>query len=113
MAVTKSWTEAGAAPVAIAAGPRTKPPSDIGWLLCASLLVAAGLGMVYAAKSQGFAAAAARLREGGLVNLNTVSDPEQLAPLFESAPDRSELARNLFDAVVASRPLKNVGAVAL
>jgi cell division protein FtsW (lipid II flippase)/cell division protein FtsI/penicillin-binding protein 2 len=112
VAVTKSWTATGAAPVAIAADPRTKPRSDIGWLLCASLLVAAGLGMVYAAKSQGFAAAAARLREGGLVNLNTVSDPEQLAPLFESAPDRSELARNLFDAVAAARPLKNVGAVA-
>ena len=112
MAVTKSWTSAGASPAIIAVNRRAATRSEIHWLIAASLLVAAALAMVYAAKTQGFAAATERLRLSALVNLNTVSGPEQLLPLFESSPDRAALAQSLFEAVEAARPLKNVGAVA-
>jgi len=112
VAITKSWTSVGATPVIIAVDRAAKPRVGVVWLIAASLFVAAGLASVYAAKTQGFAADAAKLRQGGLVNLNTVSSPEELLPLFESSPDRMELAQKLFDAAQAARPLKNVGAVA-
>ncbi len=112
MAVTKSWTSAGATPAIIAVERGAKGRNETGWLIAASLLVATGLGMVYGAKLQAFPAAEDRLRQGGLINLNTVSDPGQLLPLFESAPDAADLTQRLFEAAQAGRPLKNVGAVA-
>ncbi|PWU07103.1 MAG: hypothetical protein C5B51_10735 [Terriglobia bacterium] len=112
MAVTKSWTSSGATPAVLAVKERAKPRGGSVWLIGASLLVAAALAMVYVGKSRNFADAETRLREGGLVNLNTVSGPEQLEPLFDSAPHRRELAQQLFQAVAAARPLRNVGAMA-
>jgi cell division protein FtsI/penicillin-binding protein 2/cell division protein FtsW (lipid II flippase) len=113
MAVTKSWTDAGATPAAIAVVPAVRRPgSGMGWLIAASLLVAAALAQVYVAKTQGFAEADARLREGGLVDLNSVSSADQLLPLFESSPQRSDLAQELFESLPRTGPLKNVGAVA-
>jgi cell division protein FtsI/penicillin-binding protein 2/cell division protein FtsW (lipid II flippase) len=112
VAVTKSWTAAGVAPVAIAVKPDKSPGGRIGWTVCASVLVAVGLGMVYSAKTLGFAAAQDRLLHGGLINLNTVASADELLPLFESSPNRTELAQNLFDAAQAAHPVKNVGAVA-
>jgi cell division protein FtsI/penicillin-binding protein 2/cell division protein FtsW (lipid II flippase) len=89
--------------------PRPAARGELGWLLCASLFVAAGLAMVYAAKSQSFAAA------GRLVNLNRVASAEELMPLLESFPDRAEresVARQTFEFLVRHRPLRNVGALA-
>ena len=43
-----------------------------------------GLGMVYAAKSRSFAGAER------LINLNAVTEPEELLPLLESVPDREQ-----------------------
>jgi cell division protein FtsI/penicillin-binding protein 2/cell division protein FtsW (lipid II flippase) len=82
------------------------------WLIGASFLVAAGLGMVYAAKSADLASADDRLRNGGLVNVNAVGSPEELLPAVESLPDRTQVADDLFQALEAGRPVKNLGALA-
>jgi cell division protein FtsI/penicillin-binding protein 2/cell division protein FtsW (lipid II flippase) len=98
MAVTKSW--AGAAPAILAV---EKPPavaSGAAWLLAASLLVAGGLAMAYAGKSQAFAGA------GQLVNVNTVASAEELKPL--AGPS----AEGLFDFLERKRPIANIGALA-
>ncbi|MBV9505729.1 MAG: FtsW/RodA/SpoVE family cell cycle protein, partial [Acidobacteriia bacterium] len=112
MAVTKSWTAAGATPAVIAIEPTFKPRAEIAWLVCASLLVAAGLISVYAAKTQGFADAQERLREGALINLTAVSNQDELRPLFESSPNGQELASDLFASLHPGRAAANVGAAA-
>jgi cell division protein FtsI/penicillin-binding protein 2 len=107
MAVTRSWTAAGAKPAVIAVeGPRTAR-RGFGWLIASSLLVAAGLAMVYTAKMQ-------RIGHGELVNLNTVTSTDDLLPLLESFPDRTEraqVAETTFDFLQRHRPLRNVGAL--
>jgi cell division protein FtsI/penicillin-binding protein 2/cell division protein FtsW (lipid II flippase) len=112
VAVTKSWTSAGATPVVIRDRAKKKPRSEVLWLIGASLLVAAGLGMVYAAKSADLASADDRLRHGGLVNVNAVGSAEELLPAVASLPDRTQLADDLFRAIEAGRPVKNLGALA-
>ena len=105
MAVTRSWTATGAKPAVIAVkGPR---PSrrEFRWLCLSSLLVAAGLAMVYTAKMQ-------RIGHGELVNLNTISSTGELLPLLESFADRTEraqVAETTFDFLQRRRPLRNVG----
>ncbi|HEV3333438.1 MAG TPA: FtsW/RodA/SpoVE family cell cycle protein [Bryobacteraceae bacterium] len=112
MAVTKSWTSPGATPGVIARPAKGRPRNEILWLISASLLVGAGLAMVYAAKTQDLAAADEKLRHGGLVNVNAVRSPEELLPAVESLPDRTQLADELFQALQAGRPVKNLGALA-
>jgi cell division protein FtsI/penicillin-binding protein 2/cell division protein FtsW (lipid II flippase) len=109
MAVTRSWTAPGTAPVAIAIEKPKPPRSDWFWLVCASILVACGLAMVYAAKSRNFTAAE------HLVDLNAVASPEELLPLLESyqdAGERQSVAERIFDFLERSRPLANAGALA-
>ncbi len=109
MAVTRSWTARGSAPRVVQVEPCVRMRSELGWLVCASLFVAAGLAMVYAAKLQSFADA------GRLVNLNRVGSAEELMPLLESFTDRTEresVAQQTFEFLVSHRPLRNVGAVA-
>ena len=49
MAITKSWAGSGIAPAEVfVKAPRIR--SELFWLVCASLFVAAGLAIVYAAK---------------------------------------------------------------
>jgi cell division protein FtsI/penicillin-binding protein 2/cell division protein FtsW (lipid II flippase) len=103
MAVTRSWTAVGTTPVAIAVEAAPRPRSEVKWLLGASLLVAAGLAMVFVAKTQ--------IAPTAVVNLNTVAGAEELQPLFESA-NSDRLAADLFSYLQTARPLKNVGAVA-
>jgi cell division protein FtsW (lipid II flippase)/cell division protein FtsI/penicillin-binding protein 2 len=78
------------------------------WLIAASVLVALGLAQVYPAKSLGFTGA------GQVINLNTVSSPQELTPLVESFPSSSErelIAQKLFDYLQHARPLPNAGAL--
>jgi cell division protein FtsW (lipid II flippase)/cell division protein FtsI/penicillin-binding protein 2 len=115
MALTRSWTAPGARPEVVNVRKPAAPPSELVWLLGASLFVAAGLAMVYAAKSEGFAGAEERLKRGELVNVNLVTGPEQLLPLLESFPGRAErelVAQKTFDFLARARPLGNVGALA-
>ena len=98
MPVTKSWTTAAPALIAV-----EKPPATargIVWLAAASLLVAAGIVLAYAGKSQSFAGAE------HLVNLNTASSPQELAPLAGPAAD------GMFEFLQGKRPLANIGALA-
>ena len=111
MAITRSWTAQGTAPVTIRAGRPAKPASDLQWLMAASLLVTMGLSLVYAAKTQNFAADAERLGRGALVNINRVAGPGDLAPMIQSFPDRTSLAETIFHAVEGKQPLRNVGAI--
>ena len=83
MAVTRSWTAAGAVPDPIAMEKAPAARTRLGWLLAASLFVAAGMGMVFEAKRTAFDGAER------LVNLNTVAVPQELLPLLESIPDRA------------------------
>ena len=65
--------------------------------------------MVYAAKSQAFAGSER------LVNLNAVSSSEDLLPLLEAYPDRTErdrVALAIYETVRKAHPLRNVGALA-
>ena len=111
MAVTKSWTAAGAAPAVLAVGQKrytgAHARAELVWLLCSSLLVAIAMGMVFVAKTQTWAGP-----RPSMVNLNTVSSADQLVPLLESSPDRDSLAAEVFASLEKGRPLKNVGAVA-
>ncbi|HMC59844.1 MAG TPA: FtsW/RodA/SpoVE family cell cycle protein, partial [Candidatus Solibacter sp.] len=115
MAVTRSWTAAGARPAVITVkGPR---PSRGGlwWLVAASLLVGAGLAMVYTAKMQRVPSRDLSLDRQGAVNLNTVTSPKELLPLLESFADRTEraqVAETTFEFLERHRPLRNVGALA-
>ncbi len=107
MAVTRSWAEE-ATPLVIAASRGPAPRGGMLWLISASLFVAAGLAMVYAAKIQSFNSTQQ------LVNLNTVESSEELLPILESFPDRTEralVAEKTLDFLQTARPLKNVGAL--
>jgi cell division protein FtsI/penicillin-binding protein 2/cell division protein FtsW (lipid II flippase) len=85
------------------------------WLALSSVLVSAGLLMVYSAKTQSFQQLSAALAHGGLLDLNQVSKPEQLLPFLQAFQDettRQEAANKMFDYLSAHRPLPNVGALA-
>ncbi|MGO9256573.1 MAG: FtsW/RodA/SpoVE family cell cycle protein [Bryobacteraceae bacterium] len=108
MAVTRSWTGAGALPTVVSiAQARKAERGGIAWLAAASLLVAAGLVMVYAAKSQSFPAAQ-------LIDVNRVASPEELLPALEVVPDRAErenAAQSMFEFLERARPVRNIGAL--
>jgi cell division protein FtsI/penicillin-binding protein 2/cell division protein FtsW (lipid II flippase) len=103
VAVTRSWTMAGAAPVMVRAQRRTTALS-VAWLLLASLLVAAGLGFVYVAKIQ-------RLSGSHPLNVNTAESPDDLLPVLEFFPNRTELAPKVYDYLQRARPLRNAGSL--
>ena len=105
MAVTKSWATQ---PAFLAVKPAPKPRGGLIALACASLFVAGGLLMVYAGKTHSLAA-------DHPVNLNAVVSPDELLPLLESFPDRTErqsVAGAMFALIERKRPLPNVGALA-
>ena len=79
------------------------------WLIAASFFVAAGLAMVYAAKTQDFASVEAKLAHGGLVNLNAVQSPDDLVAVLKS---REDTAPRVFEAIERYRPLRNTGVLA-
>lgn len=116
MAVTKSWESK-----VLATGPKAgAAPGRVGWrefvwLALSSVLVAVGLLMVYSAKTQNFAQLSAALAQGGLLDLNQVSKPEQLMPflqVFQDEARREEAATKISEYVSSHGPLPNVGALA-
>jgi cell division protein FtsI/penicillin-binding protein 2/cell division protein FtsW (lipid II flippase) len=115
MAVTRSWTGPGSKPAIVTIEAPRRPRSEVWWLVSASIFVAAGLAIVYSAKTERFANVAEKLNRGELVNVNTVTAPDHLLPLLESFPDRTEramVAGKIFDFLERARPLRNVGALA-
>jgi cell division protein FtsW (lipid II flippase) len=116
LAVTKSWESK-----VLATGPKAgAAPGRVGWrefvwLALSSVLVAVGLLMVYSAKTQNFAQLSAALAQGGLLDLNQVSKPEQLMPflqVFQDEARREEAATKISEYVSSHGPLPNVGALA-
>ena len=115
MAVTKSWEAK-----VLAFGTESGEPRRIGWrefawLAAASLLVSIGLALVYSAKTHNFGDLASRLDRGELLDLNSVSKPEQLLPflqIFPSETERQAAANKTFEFLTAHRPIRNVGALA-
>ncbi len=116
MAVTKSWESK----VLVTGAKAGAASGRVGWrefiwLALSSLLVAAGLLMVYSAKTQGFPESVAALGRGDLLDLNQVSKPEQLLPflqVFQDETQRETVANKMFDYLSSHRPLPNVGALA-
>jgi cell division protein FtsW (lipid II flippase) len=116
LAVTKSWEAK-----VLATGAREgAAPGRVGWresawLAAASLMVGAGLLLVYSAKTQGFSEISGRLARGELLDLNRVSKPEQLLAflqVFQDEGEREQVASKIFDYLAAHGPLPNVGALA-
>ena len=109
MAVTRSWAGSDTRPELVSIGKTRRPRrGKTLWLMAASLLIAAGLAMVYAAKSQSFPAAAQ------LIDVNRVVSPEELLPALEIVPDRAQrqtLAESLFAFLERARPIPNIGAL--
>jgi len=113
MAVTRSWEQKAALTLAPPVPPERR--RELYWLAGASLVVAAGLALVYFAKTQDFAESQDRLNHGALLNLNAVSGPEQLLPYlltFSDAGERETVVGRVWDYLQTSRPLPNVGALA-
>ena len=109
MAVTKSWAAPGARPAIVAIDTPRARNTELLWLIFASLFVATGLAMVFAAKSQDFDIVEQKLAHGGLVNLNAVENPDDLLPVLKS---RSDAAPAVFDVIERHRPLHNTGVLA-
>jgi hypothetical protein len=109
MAVTKSWTAPGARPSVVAIRTPRARRAEWVWLLASSFFVAAGLAMVFAAKTLDFAAVEQKLAHGGLVNLNAVQSPDDLVPVLKS---REDTAGGVFEALERNRPLRNTGVLA-
>ena len=109
MAVTRSWTAPGARPAVVAIEARRAPRGEWIWMIAASLFVAAGLAMVFGAKTQDFPAVEQKLAHGELVNLNAVQAPADLIPVLKS---REDLADRVFEFLQRARPLRNTGALA-
>src|SRR5436190_5462412 len=116
MSVTRSWeqvvtTEVGTFTVPV-------PPArkrELWWLLGSSLLVAVRLLMVCLAKTQNFADLQSRLDRGELLNLNAVTDAEQLLPflqIYTNEDQRNQVAEAIWSYVQKHKPLPNVGALA-
>src|ERR1035437_10344673 len=103
MAVTRSWTVAGTAPVMVGV-PRQQTSLRLAWLVAASLAVATGLWFVYQAKVQ-------RMSGGPVLNLNTVASPDELWPVLEFFPNRAELAPRIYNYLERARPLRHTGAL--
>jgi cell division protein FtsI/penicillin-binding protein 2/cell division protein FtsW (lipid II flippase) len=110
LAVTRSW-EAKVVTVKAGAAPGRIGWRQFLWLIGASLVVGAGLFLVYSAKTYRVEAGAER---GDVLNLNQVHDIDQIAPflqMFRNQDERQFVARSMLDFLIAHRPLPNVGAL--
>ncbi len=114
MAVTKSWEQRAAA--TLEPVKRRTPEErrrELPWLIGASVMVCMGLLMAGFAKTQDFPELQAKLGRGELLNLNQVTEREQLLPfLLATNPDeRQAEADQIWEVIERSKPLPNVGAL--
>lgn len=116
MAVTKTWEARAAARLSFTDAPRPwERRREAWWLAGASLLVVCGLGLVTVAKTQDFPELEGRLARGELLNLNVVTQPEQVMPVLQVISDpgeRSAVADRIASYVASHRPVPNAGVLA-
>src|SRR5262249_44832522 len=116
VAITRSWTAAASGTDALAP-PSVREPrrtDGIAWLAAASLLIAFGLAMTYAAKTMELPETTAKLARGDLLDLNRAPSAEALLPFLNTFPGRDgrELAAaRTFAFLEKARPVRNVGAL--
>ncbi|HUJ23887.1 MAG TPA: FtsW/RodA/SpoVE family cell cycle protein [Bryobacteraceae bacterium] len=116
MAVTKSWEQR--AIVQVGSWEKTVPPErrhELPWLIGASVMVLAGLSLVFLAKTSNFREMSAQLDRGELLLLNQVTGPDQLLPflgVFREADERQLAAERVAAYTQRHKPLPNVGALA-
>src|ERR1017187_4390378 len=96
-------------------GPSRQPAwriRELLWMLAAGLVVAAALWLAWRAKTAGFPAAEQALAAKQIVNLNALSEREDLLPVLTLDPgpaEREFVARKIYN---MSGSLANVGAIA-
>ena len=116
MAVTRSWeTKVLDQPAAAGKGARRTKRRALLGLAGASVMVAAGLALVFLAKTQNFGELQQQLDRGDLLNLNTVADADQLLPflqVFSDPAERQLAAEKMYGYLQTHHPLPNVGALA-
>jgi len=115
VAVTRSWESKVLVASELGTASGRIGLREFCWLGAASVLVSAGLALVYSAKTQNFPDLSARLDRGELLDLNRVTRPDQLAPFLQVFPgdaERQAVAARTFDFLAAHRPLRNDGALA-
>jgi len=116
VAVTRSWEQRTV--VQIGSWEKVAPVErrqELPWLIGASVVVCAGLCLVLYAKTSNFSDSAARLEHGELLDLNSVTRPDELLPVLQIFPDPAErelVAKRLANYIQTHRPLANVGALA-
>ncbi|HZU24287.1 MAG TPA: FtsW/RodA/SpoVE family cell cycle protein [Bryobacteraceae bacterium] len=84
--------------------------AELIWLLMASVVVACGLYLVYAAKTR-----AAAADQKTALDLNTLTGPQQLIPLLGMIPspaDQEFVADRIYEAIRRGERFDNVGAIA-
>ena len=84
--------------------------SELVWLVAASVIVAAGLWLVYSAKAHDLAN-----EQKNTVNLNRITGPQQLIPLLGMVPgdaDQNYIANRIYEVKRHGREFDNVGAIA-
>ena len=114
MAVTKSWEAKVLAEGKKAASAGRAGWREFTWLFGASLLVGAGLFLVYSAKTHNFPELQRQLAAGELLDLNRVAKADNLLPFLQVFPrqeERQSVAGKIFDYVAARPALPNVGAL--
>jgi len=112
--ITKSWEREISLKLAGQSAPIERL-IELRWLAGASALVACGLVLVCAAKVREFPEASARLASGDLLNLNSVSDRDQISPFLLAISDPSKralAAQTIFDYLDSHPKLANDGALA-
>src|SRR4051794_14991619 len=113
MAVTKSWEKPDSQQ--LGASLPNERRREFWWLVASSLIVAAGLLMVCVAMGQNFADLTGRMERGEILNLNSVSEADELLPslhVFPAPEDRRVVADRIWGYLQSHRPLPNVGALA-
>ncbi|MFB3825260.1 MAG: FtsW/RodA/SpoVE family cell cycle protein [Bryobacteraceae bacterium] len=93
-------------------GTRAWRSAEAVWMLAISAMLAAGLALVYRAKTNAFAQVEQGLQTGSIVNLNELGSREQLLPYLTVFPEQAErqfAARQIY---YSSGGLRNVGAIA-
>jgi cell division protein FtsI/penicillin-binding protein 2/cell division protein FtsW (lipid II flippase) len=112
--ITKSWEREISIHLADQSTPLERR-IELRWLAGASILVACGLVLVGAAKIREFPEASARLAAGELLDLNSISNSDQILPFLLVISDptsRASAATTMFDYVTAHAPFTNDGALA-